>query len=160
MKNSASLSSRRRQLRNKKKKKKKKKKGGGRIVGGQNADQGEWPWQVCIQNSSPSSTGFCNCGGVVLSPTLILSAAHCYGGDGRPWIRYREYNTQTTGDGSVVVRAQDSVTHENYCSPEGYNSGQCQHFLNNDFWLIRLSERCVSFSISYSISVSLCLASL
>ena len=53
-----------------------------RIVGGNFADPGEWPWQVLLQwqNGSglykrESNTTFC--GGAILSKHFVLTAAHC-----------------------------------------------------------------------------------
>ncbi|KAL6095103.1 uncharacterized protein ACO6RY_16370 [Pungitius sinensis] len=44
-----------------------------RIVGGQNAPLGAWPWQVDIQ-----SRGVHVCGGSIITESWILSAAHCF----------------------------------------------------------------------------------
>ncbi|VVC45767.1 Serine proteases, trypsin family, serine active site,Peptidase S1, PA clan,Serine proteases, trypsin [Cinara cedri] len=43
-----------------------------RIVGGQNADPGEWPWIVAIFNA-----GRHFCGGSLIDDTHVLTAAHC-----------------------------------------------------------------------------------
>ncbi|KAM6449601.1 serine protease 27-like isoform 1-T2 [Liasis olivaceus] len=44
-----------------------------RIVGGQDATKGKWPWQVSIlENNTPI------CGGSVISDQWVLSAAHCF----------------------------------------------------------------------------------
>ncbi|XP_009879429.1 PREDICTED: transmembrane protease serine 11E-like [Charadrius vociferus] len=53
-----------------------------RIIGGQRAQDGEWPWQASIQLD-----GIHRCGASVISHTWLVTAAHCFRGlrDPRRW---------------------------------------------------------------------------
>ncbi len=45
------------------------------IVGGQEADEGEYPWMAAIYSGTPSSGQYC--GGTLVTPTVVVTAAHC-----------------------------------------------------------------------------------
>ncbi|XP_026224446.1 transmembrane protease serine 11D [Anabas testudineus] len=47
--------------------------GGSRVVGGRDAPEGAWPWQVSIQIRSRH-----HCGGTILNSLWVLTATHCF----------------------------------------------------------------------------------
>jgi len=57
---------------------------GHRVVGGSEAMPNNWPWQVSL-----SRNGWHTCGGTIIAPSWILSAAHCFQGkfaEKEPWL--------------------------------------------------------------------------
>ncbi|XP_048836148.1 transmembrane protease serine 2-like [Brienomyrus brachyistius] len=90
---------------------------GSRIVGGTVASKGAWPWQVSLQINGQHV-----CGGSIITPYWIVTAAHCVEKYSRPsfWTVYAGYLTQdemALADGiavSVVVSNNyDSTTKNN-----------------------------------------------
>src|SRR5215472_13774417 len=49
-----------------------------RVVGGTLAAEGAWPWQVAIYFKQPDGTFMLGCGGSIVNPRWVLSAAHCF----------------------------------------------------------------------------------
>lgn len=90
-----------------------------RIVYGEDAAMGEFPWQVSVQTSSHI------CGGSLISENAVLTAAHCLGGR----INNIEFGMLTLGQGKKV----DVDSQKQHPS---YNSNR----LTNDFGILCLSE--------------------
>uniref|UniRef100_A0A8C9R459 Zgc:100868 n=1 Tax=Scleropages formosus TaxID=113540 RepID=A0A8C9R459_SCLFO len=95
-----------------------------KIVGGQNAAPGSWPWQVSMRYQ-----GSHVCGGSLINNQWILSAAHCFA-----LIRY-ELQDQGTNPNSVSVSVSSITVNPNY-------NGNTN---DNDLALVQLSST-VSFS--------------
>ena len=102
------------------------------IVGGAPADPGEWPWQVAlIQGGKTDYYNYQFCGGSLVAPQWVVTAAHCVSGS-RP----------TSVD--VVAGIYDLVSHPGAQKRDvvqiivypAYNS----HTHNNDIALIKLNQ--------------------
>merc|ERR1719461_562639 len=104
---------------------------GGRIVGGQDADEGEYPWQISWRRSSGSNSGH-SCGGSILNENWVLSAGHCCAGIGDVGEIVAGTNNRFDDEDvdGVQIRSYVSKLHPDY------NAGNT----NNDVCLLRLNE--------------------
>ncbi|KFQ25561.1 Transmembrane protease serine 11E [Mesitornis unicolor] len=80
-----------------------------RIIGGQRARDGEWPWQASIQLD-----GTHRCGASVISNTWLVTAAHCFRGVRNP--------RRWTASFGILLRppkqrkrVRKIIVHEKYC---------------------------------------------
>ena len=53
-----------------------------RIVGGQEADPGEWPWQVALVKKGSDLYNNQFCGGMIIAANWVVTAAHCVDTEG------------------------------------------------------------------------------
>ncbi|XP_018520967.1 ST14 transmembrane serine protease matriptase a [Lates calcarifer] len=89
-----------------------------RIVGGQDAEEGEFPWQVSLHVKSYGHV----CGASIISPNWLVTAAHCVQDDGRTrysqpgtWEAYLGLHTQRNVNSAVVKRnLKQIIPHPNY----------------------------------------------
>jgi len=85
----------------------------GRVISGQTARPHSWPWQILLmQNGRPM------CGGSVVGPTTIVTAAHCvYRSEGRPYsfkVRTGEHDTRRREGGEVDHQVVRVIRHRSY----------------------------------------------
>ncbi|XP_020504838.2 ST14 transmembrane serine protease matriptase a [Labrus bergylta] len=89
-----------------------------RIVGGQEAEQGEFPWQVSLHVKNYGHV----CGASIISPRWLVTAAHCVQDDGKTrysqpgtWEAYLGLHTQRNIGSHVVKRnLKQVIYHPNY----------------------------------------------
>merc|ERR1712088_691632 len=108
----------------------------GRIVGGQETEEHEYPWQVGLVSRNGRTPW---CGGTLISSTHVLTAAHCTQSDASSIrvilgehniadndfnrvdvaeiINHPNYNPQTTDNDYAILRLANPVTFTNEVSP-------------------------------------------
>ncbi|XP_031689306.1 transmembrane protease serine 6 isoform X2 [Oncorhynchus kisutch] len=84
-----------------------------RVVGGVNATEGEWPWQVSLQIG-----GRHVCGGALVSSQWVVSAAHCFYDDRlspRAWTVYLgKFLLNRSSQMEDAIRVQQILLHQYY----------------------------------------------
>lgn len=106
-----------------------------RIVGGEEAPQGAWPW-ITLLGYKDASTNQIDylCGGALITSQHVLTAAHCVHNKNDLYsVRVGEHDIQNDQDGS---RHQDVVI-ASKISHEGFNPVSFQ----NDIAILRLAKR-------------------
>ncbi|MBZ3871796.1 Transmembrane protease serine 11A, partial [Sciurus carolinensis] len=79
-----------------------------RIIGGTLAEEGDWPWQVSLQLNNVH-----HCGGILISNTWILSAAHCFRSYSNPQQWTATFGISTTSP-TLKVRVKSILLHNDY----------------------------------------------
>ncbi|KAI3373322.1 hypothetical protein L3Q82_006618 [Scortum barcoo] len=93
-----------------------------KIVNGQNAVSGSWPWQ--------DETGFHFCGGSLISPYWVVTAAHCRVSPRNHRVVLGAYDRQSNSEPIQVKSIAKAITHPYYNTVN----------INNDITLLKLSS--------------------
>ncbi|XP_034990448.2 prostasin [Zootoca vivipara] len=91
----------------------------GRIMGGMNAQHGQWPWQVSLSSSSTNSH---LCGASLIAPQWLVTAAHCF--PARSDIADYDvvlgaHRLNDPPDGLEVMQVEQVIKHPDYVEEEG-----------------------------------------
>lgn len=105
--------------------------GNNRIVGGEDAGKGEFPWQVGLVGNGASRPF---CGGMLLSSDTVLTAAHCRQSTSTFKVVVGEHDVSSS-DGEQRISPSQWINHPSYSAS----------VYDNDFAIIKLASP-VTFS--------------
>jgi len=99
-----------------------------RVIAGKTAIRGSWPWQILLMLS-----GQAMCGGTIIAPEWIVTAAHCV--YGREWsgqfsVKVGEHDRYVNEGSEATYQVQRVYRHQRY------NPNR----LNNDIALLKLNR--------------------
>ncbi|XP_030060869.1 chymotrypsin-like protease CTRL-1 [Microcaecilia unicolor] len=97
-----------------------------RIVNGENAVPGSWPWQVSLQDGS----GFHFCGGSLINQFWVVTAAHCSVSPSYHRVILGEYDRSSSSEQLQVKTISRAITHPYWNA----------NTLNYDITLLKLSS--------------------
>ncbi|KAG8515233.1 Transmembrane protease serine 11C, partial [Galemys pyrenaicus] len=97
---------------------------GNKIAGGENAEEGEWPWQASLQQNNVH-----RCGATLISNSWLVTAAHCFVNANNPK-EWKASFALLLSDPQLKRGIKDIIVHENYHYPAH----------DNDIAIVRLSS--------------------
>lgn len=106
-----------------------------RIIGGDNASQNEWPWMAELDIAFTATNQFGLCGGVLLTPRWVMTAAHCLIDDNGNFVDPSDITVRL---GSVFLGNGTPYSSDGYGVPQRYQPSIAPSF-DNDIAMIRLA---------------------
>ncbi|XP_070533547.1 prostasin-like [Ptychodera flava] len=101
-----------------------------RIVNGDDADEGEWPWQVALKDTA---SGIVYCGGSLLTQEWVVTAAHCVKGEQESAVQVY-LGTRNRRQPKELRSVDKIIFHRNYKRWFWYNH-------DSDIALLKLSQQ-------------------
>ncbi len=100
------------------------------IVGGEDAEIQDYPYQAALINTGGWGGGYAFCGASIINEYWILTAAHCLSGESANNVSVRVGNDASYAQGGETYDAAEIIMHENYSNVSN----------GNDIALIRLDN--------------------
>ncbi|KAL2086601.1 hypothetical protein ACEWY4_017660 [Coilia grayii] len=97
-----------------------------KIVNGENAVSGSWPWQVSLQQSN----GFHFCGGSLINQYWVLTAAHCRVSARSHRVVLGDHDRGSTAEPIQTMKIAKAIPHPRYST----------NTFNNDLTLLKLAS--------------------
>jgi len=108
------------------------------IIGGGIAPKGAWPWQIGLKNKIKVFGDWSYqhiCGGSLLNPNWILTAAHCFRGreKAKLVIKLGDQDQYMPEDGEQIIEVEKYIIH-----PDFHDGFGKDYWMANDIALIKL----------------------
>ncbi|VTJ83865.1 Hypothetical predicted protein, partial [Marmota monax] len=110
---------------------------GNKIAGGQDAEEGEWPWQASLQQNSVH-----RCGATLISNNWLITAAHCFIKENNP----KDWNVSfglLLSDPKTQRTIKDIIIHENYHYPAHDNDIAVVHLSSPVLYTSNIRRACL-----------------